>query len=1041
MKNKIVIRLLAFTLAAGVCAPQMHVTALASETAVSMGETGKLDAAALKDGEYSVEISLWNAANPSQNSMADNAVRHQASLIVRDGSYYLQTEFQGMTIQGLGSGYLKSLSYWDGSGWKPATVLSSYENMKDAYNDSDKDGTPDYLYPKKIESPLINKKKGDRDGYIRWQVYVPIMAAINPVSGTQEVLLKVDWNSLKPVHINEDKSGTQDGEVQTGTKVSRIDKANTWGSFSGLDFPDISKYSSNKNDVKYATAIKRVSVNGVDYNRYYDVSDDDAKIPYSWEASAYGLRIYEGAVKEGKNTVVIKADGYKDTVIQFSKEGNKYTLITKDDMDETENSGKETAEDSKLKDGVYTLSFTAKQDGKDETSMLQGSFDPKVKLTVENGRMKISMLNTALVWALVDFTMESEGKYPGSAQQYIGKADASGKYSLQEFTIPIKDLSVMHKGAVLVTAMGGQLSDKGNYDKYAKLDLSFGKEIQKGWDGYQYEIDNPAGVDGNAKLIEALVKKGYDTDKDGKISKEELQAISGTLDLSYQNLTDIRLLKDLSDKVTAINLTGNKIETLPEGMLDHVVNLEQFFAGGNLISEIPGGFFKNNGKVNWINLSSNLIRSVDKEDLTGLSSVKELDLGNNAIANMDEMAFEGLKSLETLALNGNKLSFLADGTFRHLTKVSFLNLEENRLTKLPSSIGKMKKLEWLTAAKNQILSLDGINFTGLSVLKKVDLGFNRITEIKAGTFASNKEISEVSLYNNQLTNFSADVLPDGISMSKLDLQMNLLQSVDDKVKTLVGNGKIYPQLESLKLKLEAEGRSLKWSQAISVLDLLYWYDATNSSHEEEISTVEAYDKMLKSQGVTGNDIASFMDQKGYDWKIRTEVQKKDSNGIFRTVSEKSENDMEDHVNGMFLPEEDGTYRIVKTLYASTFGNPDYKFAAVSNEVMIASDDDHTDQDQAGDHTNENRKDGNTDNEKTAAGHESGGNNHFSGNGTLNTNSKNKSNLKQSILERKNKTVQTGDTSNVLLWGMAVAGSALAAGIVTWKKKFGAKAKK
>ena len=42
----------------------------------------------------------------------------------------------------------------------------------------------------------------------------------------------------------------------------------------------------------------------------------------------------------------------------------------------------------------------------------------------------------------------------------------------------------------------------------------------------------------------------------------------GPLDLSYQNLTDISLLTGLSDKVTSIDLTGNKIEELPEGMLD-----------------------------------------------------------------------------------------------------------------------------------------------------------------------------------------------------------------------------------------------------------------------------------------------------------------------------------------------------------------------------------------------------------------------------------------------------------------------------------------
>ena len=66
----------------------------------------------------------------------------------------------------------------------------------------------------------------------------------------------------------------------------------------------------------------------------------------------------------------------------------------------------ETQESAKLKaeaasvdpteDGEYTLTFEAKQEGSDEESMLAGYFDPKAKLTVENGKMYVTFLNTKL---------------------------------------------------------------------------------------------------------------------------------------------------------------------------------------------------------------------------------------------------------------------------------------------------------------------------------------------------------------------------------------------------------------------------------------------------------------------------------------------------------------------------------------------------------------------------------------------------------------------------------------------------------------------
>lgn len=56
---------------------------------------------------------------------------------------------------------------------------------------------------------------------------------------------------------------------------------------------------------------------------------------------------------------------------------------------ETQESAKRKAEAASAdptEDGEYTLTFEAKQEGSDEKSMLAGYFDPKAKLTVENGK-------------------------------------------------------------------------------------------------------------------------------------------------------------------------------------------------------------------------------------------------------------------------------------------------------------------------------------------------------------------------------------------------------------------------------------------------------------------------------------------------------------------------------------------------------------------------------------------------------------------------------------------------------------------------------
>ena len=66
---------------------------------------------------------------------------------------------------------------------------------------------------------------------------------------------------------------------------------------------------------------------------------------------------------------------------------------------------------------------------------------------------------------------------------------------------------------------------------------------------------------------------------------------------------------------------------------------------------------------------------------------------------------------------------------------------------------------------------------------------------------------------------------------------------------------------------------------MTVLDLLYWYDATSSYMDPEITTPEAYYAMVEAEGLTDGDMALFMDGKGYDWQIWTEIQKREAERI------------------------------------------------------------------------------------------------------------------------------------------------------------------
>jgi hypothetical protein len=136
--------------------------------------------------------------------MSNNAINHDVYLLVQNGSYYITVTFMGLKIDD-SFGYLSALKYY-GAGFSfdkygnvagtpiPATALSYQTDaagkyVVDAYNDA---SSP---YPKDLRFPLVNKASYDGD-FVPLQVFVPIMEAISAGSGTQDVLMRLDWTGL-----------------------------------------------------------------------------------------------------------------------------------------------------------------------------------------------------------------------------------------------------------------------------------------------------------------------------------------------------------------------------------------------------------------------------------------------------------------------------------------------------------------------------------------------------------------------------------------------------------------------------------------------------------------------------------------------------------------------------------------------------------------------------------------------------------------------------------------------------------------------------
>ena len=394
--------------------------------------------------------------------------------------------------------------------------------------------------------------------------------------------------------------------------------------------------------------------------------------------------------------------------------------------------------------GAYTLSMTINKEGTSEESMLSGFIDPKIKVTVQDGKTWVTILSTTYADMMYDITLgDSEGNYKISEKTPVGEKNSAGTYNMYEYKIQINKLSDIAKIAVLAEPMGGSRDNIGNYEKYTKADIE-DMSIERGWTGFEAIKDQDQKPTGKEALNQALIDYGLDKNNDGTVTKEEIQQYKGDkMELQNCNLSNegLELLKYLPESVTTIDLSYNNITELPSDLLMMMPQLENFYMENNKLTSIPKGFFKSNTKLNWIALDGNEITTLEDGTFKGLDQLTILGLENNKISKVGKNAFEGMKKIEQLSLYGNNLTTLEDGSLKPLAgSLKMLFLQENNMESLPKAVEDCSSLTELHAWDNGMKDISKVDFSKLPELTELNLMHNEITQIPEKAFAKNTKL-------------------------------------------------------------------------------------------------------------------------------------------------------------------------------------------------------------------------------------------------------------------------------------------------------------
>lgn len=287
----------------------------------------------LPDGKYTLYAQMIKTDRQSF-SMSNNAINHNVWLEVKNGEYYLTMQFKGMAIYNK-FGYLMNLSYFD-KGYTyneygvpqgtlvPAEVLSTQKDSDgsdviDQYNDAE------HLYPELLRIKLVDKA-GEK--YVPLQVFVPVMESIADETGTQAVLMQLDWSTLKedtgditPEKPVEQSPAVDFTDPATGVRV-RADKGVLPEGVQVVVTP-VTKGAD------YDNAVKALGSLGKQF-QLYDVKflDKDGN-----EITPNGTVSISLPVPSGYNGATLSAfrindDGTK-TLVKGSAADGAYTIVTK----------------------------------------------------------------------------------------------------------------------------------------------------------------------------------------------------------------------------------------------------------------------------------------------------------------------------------------------------------------------------------------------------------------------------------------------------------------------------------------------------------------------------------------------------------------------------------------------------------------------------------------------------------------------------------------------------------------------------------------
>ena len=280
-----------------------------------------------------------------------------------------------------------------------------------------------------------------------------------------------------------------------------------------------------------------------------------------------------------------------------------------------------------------------------------------------------------------------------------------------------------------------------------------------------YECDGSSVLDGSWAMDEFAA-----AGNDGSVQPGPLDPVVTLKADDFEGLSGLVVL----------NLQGNHLVGLPEGVFDGLSSLQVLQMYSNRLTALPEGVFDDLTSLRWLYMHSNRLTSLPDGAFDGISSLERLLMTSNRIAALPDNPFDDLTSLQWLYMSGNEITEIPEGAFDNLGNLQRLYMGRNRISEIPEgAFDNLGALQRLFLYSNAIATVPEGAFDSLGELQWLFLYFNEIEALPDGVFDALANLETLDIEGNKFTSLPEGVFDNLSRLQVLWLSRNGLTSVPE----------------------------------------------------------------------------------------------------------------------------------------------------------------------------------------------------------------------------------------------------------------------